>query len=512
MAKLHGRVRDLLHRGLSAFLLVVAVHIGGDARAQNSVAPDLEAMASALGSDDAGVRRDAIQSLRTLPVDALGAIAARLERLRRSRPSREEADAALTAFRRATGSRRADDLVDIADGVEAVLAVRRDAATLRMAEPLLLLRSLERMGSVEALRLVPVVFGLDGDVWRMESRRVTLRLGDRVAAAAIYARSLDGNPEARAWARWTSERLGLDAPGTLVQRLGPVELADVIEAYGATRTLSALPVVASFVDAEQRRVREAARGALRAYRQNGIWVARELFETRLGESADLRWSWERTLDELFARLDAARAEHVRAALAEASTALERGDRAGARQALDRALLRSPDLASREAAVLYARLADGGGDEASALFRRALAIAPDAPEAPFWQGRLEYAEARAALARGVLDVDAFVRAAELAPECLECVEVAERLRTDRAGPARDRTWPFAVAAALFAMLGLVLLVEAPSRSAPTGSATEEAPEEATEGGSASVAGGDDVLAALVGAATCPGEQPAPERSF
>lgn len=428
---------------------------------------DLAAVARELGSDDATARHAAVEALSTLPPDAVPAIGERLQRLRRARPSRDEANTALTAIRRAAGSRRADDMVDIGPGVEVLLATDRSTPTLRMAEPLLLLRSLERIGTTPALRLVPAVFRLDGEPWRMEGRRVTLRMGDRIAAAAIHARSDDDNPEGRVWARWTTDRLDLDNPGALAQRMGGTELADVLGAYAATHTLSAIPVVASFVDADQRRLRDAAREALRGYRQNAIWVARETFETRLGEEPDLGWGWERTLDELYERLDAARAAHVLTALAEATTALDSGDAAAARALLDRALARSPELATTEAATLYGRIADLEEDAGSrdAVLRRALAIAPDAPTSGTWRGRLAYDRAQDALTDGVLDARSFESAARLAPTCADCTAMNDALATQAATVEVDRTMPLAIAAALFAVLGLLLVTWSSSAPRP-----------------------------------------------
>lgn len=437
-----------------------------EARAQEL---DLAAVARELGSEDASARRAAIETLSTLPAHAVPAIRERLGRLRRVRPTRDEANAALTAIRRAAGSRRADDMVDIAPGVEVLLATDRSTPTLRMAEPLLLLRSLERIGTTESLRLVPAVLHLDGEPWRMEGRRVTIRLGDRVAAAAIHARSDDDNPEGRTWARWTSDRLDLDNPGAVVQRMSGDQLADVLRAYATAHTLSAISVVASFVDADQRRLRDAAREALRDYRQNGIWVARETFETRLGEEPDLGWGWERTLDELYARLDAARAAHVLTALTDASAALEGGRGDEARTLLDGALARSPELATPEAATLYARIADleTDPDERGMVLRRAIAIAPDAPSTNAWRGRLVFDDAQRSLTGGVLDAEAFARAATLAPACTDCVAMQDALEAQAATVDVDRTVPLAVAAALFLVLGLLLLTwsSAPRPVAP-----------------------------------------------
>ena len=277
---LHQPLRFAVSVLLSCLLWCAALP---KASAQTGFDEAIATHAEALRGEDAEARNAAITYLRTLPREALSAIEARLVSARRVRPTLDEANTALTAFRRATGSRRADDLVDIADGVSTVLTTTRDRATVKMAEPLLLLRSLEAMHAHEASMVMPQVFRLDGEAWRMESRRVTIRLGDEVAAAAIRARGDADNTEGRAWARWTTERLGLDAPGTLVQRLSPAQLSEVLRAYGDTHTLAAIPVVASFVDADHRRVRESARDALRAYRQNGIWVARETYRIHMDE-------------------------------------------------------------------------------------------------------------------------------------------------------------------------------------------------------------------------------------
>lgn len=479
MAQLHGRVRgvrdrDLSRRGLAllaTLLLCLPISLApalaradepaiDPSTADPPAAPfsvDLAALAEGLGGADAGARARAIEALSTLPEEALPSIEARLAELARSRPSADEVTNALTAIRRAVGSRRADDLVDIAPGVAAVLESDRSRATLRTAEPLLLLRSLERIGTTPALALVPAVLGLDGAPWRMEGRRVTIRMEDRAAAAAILARA-SRSAEGRLWATWSATRLGLDEPGAVAQRIGGSELGEILLAYSRVRTLSAIPIAASFIDSDQRSLRDAAREAFRAYGQNGIWIARESFQTRLGESADLAWGWERTLNELFSRLDAARAAHVHLALQTAREALARGEDAEARAALDAALLRSPDLATDEAALLYGQLGARATDPATRgeLLRRALTIAPELDAAASWRGRLEFDRAQQALEAGVLDAEAFARAAAASPDCEACVATSEALEAQEGVIDVDRTLPYAIAAGLFALLGVVLL--------------------------------------------------------
>ena len=454
---LHQPLRFAVSVLLSCLFLCAALP---EAHAQAGFEEAIATQAEALHGDDVEARNAAVTYLRTLPREALPAIQARLVSARRVRPTLDEANTALTEFRRATGSRRADDLVDIADGVSTVLTTTRDRATVKMAEPVLLLRSLEAMHAQEARMVMPQVFRLDGEAWRMESRRVTIRLGDDAAAAAIRARGDEDNAEGRAWARWTTERLGLDAPGTLVQRLSPAQLSEVLRAFGDTHTLSAIPVVASFVDADHRRVRESARDALRAYRQNGIWVARETFRIRLGEDADAQWGWERTLNALYEGLDAARAEHVRGALGDALLATERGQLSEAERLLDAALVRSPELADEEAARLYARLADGhfasNATESRLLFQRAIMLAPSSSDAARWQAEVLHLDALADLTRGILDADSFERAAAVT-SCTRCVETYARIAPQRALPGPShRAWALGAAAILFALLGLLML--------------------------------------------------------
>jgi tetratricopeptide (TPR) repeat protein len=427
----------------------------------------LAALAEALASEDDARRQDAYAALGSLPGDALPAIRARLAELQRARPLPEDAQEILQQLRRATGSRRADDIVDVADGIPAVLAERRDRDVLRMAEPLLLLRSLEGIATTEALSLVPEVLRLDPRAWTMEGRRSTLRLGDRAAAALIRARA-HPDPAAREWARWSGRELSLEDAGRLVQRLGPRDLADVLRAWGATRSIDAMPVVASFVDDPRRLVREAARDALRDYGQNAVWQAREQFRLRLGTDAELGWGWARTLDELCARLDTQRLARVADLEQAAREALERGDTRAATESLEALLARAPDAGSHDIAVLFARTGEAwmGADErtrARLAYERAVRLSPSDEDRARWEARLSFVEAEDALARGVLDLEAYRRAAAGDPSCARCAEVLGRLEAQAApavvaaaGSVARRQGALALAAGLFAVLGAWLL--------------------------------------------------------
>lgn len=423
-------------------------------------------IAARLGSPDRAVRLAAYEALGALPESAVPAIRERLSELVTSRPTPEDAQQLLHQIRHATGSRRADDLVDVADGIPVFLDTRRDRDALRIAEPLLLMRSLERIATTDALVTIPEVLRLDPDAWTMEGRRSTLRLGDRAAAAIVRARGHE-HSAGREWARWSGRELSLDDAGRLVQRLGPRDLADVLSAWGATRTMDAMPVVASFVDDRRRFIRDAAREALGAYGQNGVWQAREQFRLRLGEDADTSWGWERTLRELCARLDDQRLALVRDLQTAAEVALDRGDPDSATRSLEALLARAPDAGSPEIATLFARAGDawttsGGRANARAAYERAIRLAPSDASRGAWEARLSFVEAEDALERGVLDVEAYRRAARGDPSCERCARMLATIEA-QAAPAIDpsaaerRQTALALAAALFAVLGAALLM-------------------------------------------------------
>lgn len=427
-------------------------------------AADIAEISATLGSPNEAERRRAYETLGALPERSLPAIRERLGQLVGTMPA--DPQQLLHEIRRATGSRRADDLVDVADGILAVLERRRDRDVLAIAEPLLLLRSLEQMASTEALSVIPDILRLDRNAWAMEGRRATLRLGDRAAAAIIRARSHQ-DPAGRDWARWSGQELSLEPPGRLVQRLGPRDLADVIAAWGATRNMDAMPVVASFVDDHRRFVREAARDALLAYGQNGIWQAREQFRLRLGEDADLSWTFQRTMRELSARLDEQRLLRIQDLATRAEEAIERSDPDHATRTLETLLARAPDVSSDAIASLFAQTgilwmdtAPQARDRARAAFERALRLAPTHEERAGWEARLAFLEAEDALEAGVLDVDAYRRAALGDPSCARCGEMNARIeaQSQPVDPRSDerRLAALVIAAVLFAVLGAFLL--------------------------------------------------------
>jgi hypothetical protein len=307
---------------------------------------------------------------------------------------------------------------------------------------------------------------------------VTLRAGDRAAAAVLRSRGHE-DAAGREWARWSFAELRLDQPGRVVQRLGPRELADVLAAWGVTRTIDAMPNVASFVDDPRRSVREAARGALRDYGQNALWQAREQTRLRLGTDADPSWGWQRSMNELFRALDERRSAGIRELGEQARQALEAGDADGAMRALDALLLRAPDSSDPQLAALAGRIGDAmlaqdRLEQAHRAYARAMRASESASEMARWRARDRFVEAEAALSRGVLDLELYEQTALADRTCERCVEVANALASQaespgESGSSSNRRAAVYAATVLLALMGVVLAFwrsRAPRSDAPS----------------------------------------------
>lgn len=438
-----------------------------------SAQTDLAALEHGLASDDARERAAAIAGYGALGASDVPAMRERMERLRRPVLAPDEVTRIVTSFRHAVGSRRADDLVDVAPGIATVLETVRDRPTVRLAAAILLERAGERIDGVDALSLVPELMRFGGDGMRLEGRRITMRLDARLAATAIRSA---GHPdrEARLWATWSAERFGTADPGRFVRTLEPEHVPDVLRAYAAAHVMSAVPIAASYVDAERRATREAAREALDAYGQSSIWVARQAYRQETGEDASRDWGWRRTLDELFSALDHARSAIAEPPLAQAEQALDAGDRAAAREAVDAALALVPMPTTDRAGAALLRLAEAeleAGDAAAA--RRALARAERVPLAETVRDRRDalvlLLRADAMLARGTLDADLYRRAAALDPSCERCTAAAAPLVEPEPAEAPGRgPLPLWLAAAAFLIVAVLLWPgesRAPSEDGP-----------------------------------------------
>lgn len=414
MAELHrrvlrfpGRKRLGILKALTCTLLVsVSLAFTSSASADAPTVGDIERWAGDLRSGDDSLIAEAVEHLGQLDADALPAIEARLQRTSRQIVPEEDGADALRYIRHAVGSRRADDTMDIAPGVPQVVKERPSPDVGRSAERLLLLRSLERIGSVPAQRLMGDVFALTPSMWRRERRLLLERMGARLLPGLLWMRAHD-EPDVRRWARAAIARLGLGDPGRAVQEEDPERLAGILEAYGVTREMNAMTVIISFVGHSDERVRQAARDAMNLFGRNGIWQLREGMRNQLGQEADHEWGWQRTSSLLYEGLDAQRLAPVTEQLERGIQHAESGELAEARALFDAALIRQPMHPRRsELAEYYARFAgDASGNERESLLQRALWLNPNSPQASSWQQALVAVEVERNAVAGFEDVRA-----------------------------------------------------------------------------------------------------------
>lgn len=479
MAKLHRRVPGIPNPDLTSarFLGVLAALVAvlpepalaqegpAVATAGDPALARIERLVEQLGADDANEREAAYTALTTLDEDMLPAIRARIARAGHGRPPENWARDILTRFRvRAPREEGAE--VDVAPGVLAELARSHRAEerrfVLKMAEPLLLWRSLERIGTFEAHQAAYPLIGLDDGLWMPEARNWVRRRGNDLLAAAIVGRS-DSNRHVRSWARWAVETLHGEDPGRVIQGLDEAQLPDVLRAYAMTHVQSAMRVIVSYTSSDRRRIRRAARWAMEQYGGNAIWILRTAYHNETGEHAPREMSWRRLSESLYARVDERRLATVRIAIEQGNAALAAGDLDTMEARFDDVLARAPEpedptpLASGYAQLARARTSEGRIADAERAYRRALRLAPDHEGAQGWRAELEMLEAQRSLDRGVLDVAAFEAVLAAAPDHEGAAAALARAPSSVSSPPRDarRTWGL-VAALLVGFFGLALL--------------------------------------------------------
>lgn len=454
-------------RGIVCATLLCFVALGrGEASAQTRSAQvsstavstaELTQTAHDLASPEESVRQRALVTLTTLEEDSLPAIAARVNVLATHRPVLADAVPTLSSFRRALGSRRADDDIDMAQGVSVVLRERRDANVLVMAESLLLLRSLERIGTVEALKHMTAILAWDGDAWQQETRRVYTRLGPRLLPLLINP---PGNPNRviRRWIPAAARDFHLDNPSRAVQQTDARLVSDILLAYGNIRRMDAMRVIASFLGNERVQIREAARTAIGKYGRNAIWVLRQAYENMTSHEPDLNWGTERTMRELLTVHDQVRLAEARTDFDAGMRALQSHQLATAVQHFDAVLLRAPSIAERAqmapayAAYALEKLTAQDLSAAAANYRRAVWLAPAHADAPRWRNALNFVSAESQLSRGIADVHAYQETLAYDPSN----ERAEHVVAQLSGETAARTRLFKKIAAALAAIGLVFM--------------------------------------------------------
>jgi len=430
-------------------------------------ADELSRIAQELASDDAGRRQAAATALTGLHPESLPGIKQRMRQLARQRPSPEDARSALTAFRHALGSRRADDEVDLAAGVLKALAKQRNPARFAMAEPLLVLRALENMTEPEAGQRIADTFLLDEPgIWSHEARMVRTRGGLSLLPTLIRLRSHESS-RIRKWAQAAVRELAMDDPKKATGVEDPALAARVVSAYATPLSFPAMPVLVRLVDSPSQQVRTAARAAVTRFGKNTIWQLRELYQEVAGTAASKGWNAERTAQELYAKIDAPRTAQVQQLLQQGMAAFVAGDLATTQARYDLLLARFPHFEQRKkmaggyAALAEARLAKDDLDGARDGYQRALRLDPEASEAEHWRGQLAFVGAERSLTRGVVDLAGYDKALAHDPQLAAATLARDRLTGDHAGRKHERK-RLAAGGAIVLLLAFLYLALRPSR--------------------------------------------------
>ena len=426
---------------------------------------ELAKVAAQLGSKDPGARSLAFRTLSELHEESLPGVAARLRKLARRRPAPDATRSALGEFRRALGSRNAEDAIDIAPGVLLVLARNRDATTLAAAEPVLLLRALEKLATREAGRLMGELLVLDeAGVWDRELRLARERVGMALLPSLIALRS-SAEPRVRSWAQAGVRALDMDDPVVATGLPDARLAAEVVRAYGEPLDYQAMPRVVRLVGSDKRQVRDAARATVARFGKNAIWQLRELYAEVAGQPAERGWSTAKTADELYAALDRAQVEDSETLLAQGLSKFVAGDLEAMQERFDRLLALDPDfdgrakLAPGYAALGALRFEQNKLAAARDAYQRALRLAPGSHELKDQQalrGQLAFVEAELSLSRGVADLDGYRTALKQAPGLRLAQDALDQLSGEARARARQRKRIAAGAAvALLVLLALLL---------------------------------------------------------
>src|SRR5262249_51619721 len=118
-------------------------------------------------------------------------------------------------------------------------------------------------------------------------------------------------------------------------------LADVLRAYGRTRDVDAVRVILSFANSDRVQLRDAAREAIAAIGEPGVWQLRDQYLGLTGNKPPKEWSWDRLARELFAIWDHQRLAELYKLMDDGVAATSAGKWSEAVEAFDKLLARSP---------------------------------------------------------------------------------------------------------------------------------------------------------------------------
>jgi len=451
MAQLHRRVRRVQNLRLAARPGLVAVLVVGAAlgtlvaAAPASAAPaqperwdnaapsaqSLKHLGARLIDTDSSTRTRAYDELRQLPETAMPAIRERFSELARRSLETERFADALTLFRRAVGSTRADDDVDLAPGILLAAAETPTESVATAGEVVLLMRSLEGLGSPEAGLLLAEAIALAPSAFAQEAVRVRNRLGARMVPVYVQLRG-HKSPDIRRWAARSLRAVGVTDSTIATRQEDPMLLGATLRAYGLTHDLDALPTLMSFLNDSRIQVRMAAREAVRELGRNAIWKLRIAYQEVTGKNAESSWTAAETLDELCLLFDRARIEAGETALARGMQAHLAGDLLLMATQFEKALRMDPlhprrsEMAPGFAALGAALASQDDLPGAVAAYLRALRVAPDGADSAAWKAQLGYLQAERALTRGVVDLPGYREVLQIDAGHVGAADAVDRL--------------------------------------------------------------------------------------
>ena len=328
----------------------------------------------------------------------------------------------------------------------------------QLTEVIALSRMLENIGTLAAARGVVDVYVRFGEFLRADTQLALFRLKDRAVAALIEA---SGHPVQRIaeWAKKQLEDMGKSVASEAMQVLDPTLRADILRAYGKTRDIETARLLISYAASERALVRLAARQAVTMLGDAGLWQLRDAYEKTVGQRADRHWPWDRVARELFAQFDRQRLAELYALYNRGRAAEKKGDLEAARTLFDRVLAWDPtfDRAASMAPV-YLSFAESKVDTdpraAELALRRVERLTPSGSVHDRAESLRQTLEARALLARGIVDEVLLRRARELDPNNQRAKQLEAEVRASAA--ADPSGWRRYLAAAAIFLLGAAFL--------------------------------------------------------
>ncbi|MDC3979861.1 hypothetical protein [Polyangium jinanense] len=351
------------------------------------------------------------------------------------------------------------DAEDEGDWLEFVLASPKPKSD--TWRDLVRLLAMERMltaaGTTPAVRELLQMYSYFGELLRVDLQRQIGKLRDRAVPALIEGRQHDAKIVQR-FASKQLDLLGRAIPGEAVGVTDPQVLADILRAYGRTRDVDAVRVILSFSNSDRIQLREAAREAIAAIGEPGIWQLRDAYLNQTGNKAPREFTWDRIARELFGMYDRARLAEVYKLMDEGAAHAAASRWVEATSAFDKVLARSPVFERRKemapAYVAHAKtLEEKEPAAALEMLRKALRLDPKGEGARKIEAEIAYLEGVTLIARGTPDKFPLTKAIELDPSNERAKRALASLEQERIAPQKSSLHRYVAASGV----GLVALI-------------------------------------------------------